>query len=102
MPQLEKDIRDFREKLTNTLNANLDRILRREELRCEYEHPMDATAETVHECGGRDIIRQCSDCGTQRCRRHPLATCCGEYWCEFCLELHQTDDHHAPLAELVS
>lgn len=41
-------------------------------------------------CGSHDAVRECADCGKKLCRKH-LHQCCDRVWCEFCLELHQSD-----------
>lgn len=101
MPQFERDIRDFRANLIAALNQNLERVYDRE-FRCEHEYPETRTgACDAFPCGNPDVIRECICCGGKRCRRH-THYCCDQYWCEYCLEAHQTEDGHIPFAELVA
>jgi hypothetical protein len=68
-------------------------------MRCEICEAVDALGHESYQCR-RDAVRRCLDCGRALCRNH-AEQCCGESWCGFCIELHQTDEH-VPLAELVS
>lgn len=48
----------------------------------------------------KNSIHRCEDCGNALCREHENP-CCGVYWCDFCLELHQTDEHNVPTTEVL-
>jgi len=68
-------------------------------MQCGIHLPIDALGLNTYPCH-RDAIRRCADCGLQLCREH-VALCCDEYWCDFCLESHQTTEVHIPKEEVV-
>jgi hypothetical protein len=100
MPAEEIAIRDFRSVLMVALEKNLADAFAN--YRCEYEYSESTHGQSQHPiCWSRDAVVMCCDCGRKLCRDHKL-DCCGETWCEFCLEAHQIDPEHVPYEELVS
>lgn len=68
-------------------------------MQCEIFEGENALAVQAHRCH-RDAIRECADCGKKLCRQH-AEYCCDQFWCEFCLGLHQTSEAHVPKEEVV-
>jgi len=68
-------------------------------MNCQMEVPIGMAQDCNSDICSRYAIHRCCDCGIAICREHEHP-CCGEYWCEFCLEVHQHDEHNIPAEEI--
>lgn len=60
-------------------------------MQCEMRYGTDLNCLNVERCH-REAVRECDDCGKKLCRED-ATLCCDQYWCQFCIDLHQTTPH---------
>ena len=64
-------------------------------MQCQIEVPYAFRADNDNRPCYKEALHRCEDCGIPLCREHENL-CCGVFWCDFCLEVHQTDEHNVP------